>query len=273
MPIARDLGYYHSSIGSRIFVLTKTRPKAEKLGNKRLVGKIDLGLKAYRIAATMRLKYVMQRDTDRTARNGAVRVDADLDATLGDLFEFFELHANRRRESAQKTAAQAIVKHLFPSGVFPITSSQYDEQHSLITTLIKALKRDHAKELDILHARDLLDDLDAVNTKFGEALDILGRDTVSYADTQAQRTLADEEFKKVTLIIHADYCDDDATRADLLKAIEAQDARTGRYFKRRGVAPEIDPDTGEIIEDADVEPIVDETEEPVLAEADEPISE
>ena len=129
MAIERNLGYRRSSVGSREFVLKKTRPIAEDLGNARLVAKIDLGLDKYRKAATLRLKYLMQRDTNRSARNEAVALDVDVDNTVSDLFSLIELHANRRRDSNKKTAAARIMKAVFPSGgVYPITSSQYDPE-------------------------------------------------------------------------------------------------------------------------------------------------
>ncbi|QDG50702.1 hypothetical protein FIV42_08160 [Persicimonas caeni] len=268
MAIKRTLGYRKSSVGSREFVLKKTRPIAEDLGNERLVEKIDLGLDKYRTAATLRLKYLMQRDTNRSARNEAVKLDVDVDNTVSDLFGLIELHANRRRESDKKKAAQRIMKRVFPSGgVFPITSSQYDEEHALINTLVDELEQNFADEIDLLDARDLLEDLETVNAEFGKALDIIDRDVVTYAELQAQIEDAEDAFNKVMLIIHADYCDDDATRQKLLEAAEAQDARTAAYYRRRGVPPEVDPDTGEPIEDVDTDPVVDED-----VDVDEPVT-
>lgn len=248
MTVSRTLGYYQGSIGSRQFALQKTRAAAEKFGNPRLVKKIDDALAAFATAASLELKYVMRKKTNQRARHDAARLDVDLDNAVANLYTFFRLSANRRTDSPEKALAQAVLDDVFRRGVNPITSSRYEEEHSLVDTLVAELKQRHPDALDKLHARPLVDDVVTVNGQFGKALDVLDRETVTYPDVQAQVAKAEKLFNDVTFIIFGDYCDDDDQRAALLQALEDQDARTKSYFKRRGKAPQVDPGTGEVLD-------------------------
>lgn len=251
MTVSRTLGYYQGSIGSRQFALQKTREIAKKFGNTRLVKKIDDALAAFATAASLELKYLMWKKSNQHARHDAARLDVDLDNAVANLYAFFRLSANRRTDSPEKALAQAVLDDVFRRGINPITSSLYEEEHSLVNTLVAELKQRHPDARDRLHARPLVEDVVTVNGQFGKALDVLDRETVTYPDVQAQVAKAEHLFNDVTFIVFGDYCDDEDKRAALLQAIEDQDARNKSYFKRRGKAPEVNPGTGEVL-DGDV---------------------
>ena len=71
---------------------------------------------------------------------------------------------------------------------------------------------------------------------------------VTYDEVQAAHQKALNGFFGVVLAIWNNYLDDPHTRNKLLAVIHEQNARIARHYQRRNTVPEIDPDTGKIVE-------------------------
>lgn len=248
MPFERDLGYYQGTPGSRTYALRRTLPVAQQVGNQRVIDKVEIALDKYEVASRVNYRWEMTKTDDKQARRLASELDVRVDRTVSRVYSFVKSHADRKRGGSTPAVAKELLADVFPGGVFPITSARYEDELAHIEVVIEKLEANYASDFAALGITELVDDLKVYHSDFAEALDVTDQDRVTYDQVLEATEEAEAAFQKVTFVIYGEFCDDDATRRKLLEHIEDQDERTRRYFQRRGRAPAVDPETGEVVE-------------------------
>jgi hypothetical protein len=245
------LDLYKFGNGSIAFCLGDMRQKADALGNTELVDRIDQALALNREARKMNYDWKMQKHEQPASRSAAAQRDVQIDRTLSQIYDVIKAFASLELETAEKEAAQELKEELFSKGLSPIIHSTFEEQHGLVTELITRLQNDYGTQVAALGLGPMLDVLEQHNDAFGDELNITSRESLTFDQVQTARAEAEEGFHKVFFHTVGDYLDDDDNLRDLLATIDDQQDRIARYMRRRGTRPQVDPQTGEVIDGED----------------------
>jgi hypothetical protein len=148
--------------------------------------------------------------------------------------------------------------------VFVTTSLRYEDQKAAVDELIERMRTEFAAEIVKLALEPFVAQLELVNADYGARLSGVKTNAVTYDQVQQAHRAGLHAYFKVILHIWNDYIDDPETRAKLLAPIDEQDARVSAYYRRSGVAPEVDPETGEILDEDELDASADA---PVVVDA------
>ncbi len=259
--IGERLDYRQFGLGAVRYCLNRQEESAEGLDNPRLAEQIRKALMLNRRAGELELDWKNERAEASDARNKAASIDDKVDRTLSSLNDMINAHADLETECRERTLAREMREELFPAGVYPITSAQFDEQHMHVADLLKAIDQGFTEHVDALGLRAVVESLRELNEKFGEQLDLASTERVTFDEVREARRKGRDAFHKVIFMIYGDYANEPEIREELLAPVEAQDARIARSYKTQGEAPDVDPETGEPT-DPDADPDDSSGEEP-----------
>ena len=93
----------------------------------------------------------------------------------------------------------------------------------------------------------LVEQLESLNDEFGGRLEP-HRDGVSYDEVETAYVELEDAFHRLLITVMHDYCTDMETLNEVLSPVQDQTERTRRHLTTRGSIPEVDPETGEPIE-------------------------
>lgn len=243
--IGDRLDYYQFDNGAIRYCLRKIEEMLEDLDNPALEGQVEEALWLNREAGQLELDWQNQKMTRDQARQGSVATDNEIDKTLSSLYEMIDGHAELSVESRARELARELREELFAGGVFPITSKRFQEQHFYVKDMLTRFDEEFQEHVEVLGLETMLESLAELNGEFGNQLDLLGADEISYDEVRTARRKGRDAFHKVIFMIYGYYANDPETRRELLEPIDAQDAQIGRWMKRRGEPPKVDPDSGE----------------------------
>ncbi|WP_168210327.1 hypothetical protein [Persicimonas caeni] len=185
------------------------------------------------------------------ARQKAAARDVQVDRNLGLVYRNVDGFAQMEGDSEHKTAAREMLEDLLPNGVHGIITQTFDEQHVTVDEFLTRVRQDYADTLQLLGTTPMIDNLERLNTRFGEELKATDVKKVPFSDFKAALAVAQEEFAKLIFVVCAHFLHEPDERNRVLAPVIEQNERVAAYIKRRGTNPEIDPNTGEVIEDQD----------------------
>jgi hypothetical protein len=246
MPHLGDrLDYYQFKVSGARYCLKEIDAMLDEIDNPRLQEKVDEAMELNDRAAQREYDWDNRKKRRRRARKGSNETDDKIDRTLSGIYDVVETNAELAVDSESKRLAEELRDELFPKGVFPITSATFERQHMHVEQLLERLTGRFTEHVDVLGLESVVDRLADLNETFDKQLQIVDEDQITFDEVQAARVEAREAFHKVIHVIFGDYVDAPETREKLLGPVERMDERIGRYVKRRGQIPEVDPDSGE----------------------------
>lgn len=248
------------SNGRRHFVLRQVLAVAKKLEDAALVTRIEAAIAHEVMLRGLERRWTRTKANRSKARGEAQVLDARIDRLLAAMYRSVEsvLDAvNPKGEHAAMVHA-FLAKH-FPAGIQEITQAPYEDELNVIEEMnddFAKLSEDEIKQLNIIHH---VPELARLAPLFAAELDKAGDDdAVRFTEVRAARELGHSKLLKIVSTIHSVYDEDFAddpveaakAQADLLAPIMAANARVAERRRRRnGPDVEVDPDTGEELED------------------------
>jgi hypothetical protein len=248
--ISEWLSIYQLPIGAIGFCIAQMLIILRRLGNQEAIELAEKADKKHDVAAQLKYDWEQLKEQDPVASEGTREVDDRIDRTLSLIHQGAEVYTGLEGSSRKKQLADEFVDELFPSGVFPITSMSFTEQHDAVVTLTDRLNGEFSEHVDELELRPLVDQLENLNDEFGDLLEA-DADRVVYDEVEAAYKEAEEAFHRLIVQVMGDYADDMETFNEVMAPVHKQTELMRRHLQRRGSAPPIDPETGEPVEPND----------------------
>lgn len=269
--IGEAFDFYRHTPGSIEYCAAMMRPLLTKRNNTDALDLVDKVEVECGKAREKKYDWVQKKKAEPLRRAGSKEMDNKVDRTLGRLLRAVKPYAEMEGDSPMKVLAKEMISELFPAGVGPITTQRYEDQYASVVELLERLDRDFSTHVEELRLEPLVDQLAEFNEAYGEGL--AGDDKgVAHSDVEAARAEAEDAFHRLLIKIMHDYMFDLAELNEILKPFLRQEERLRRHYKRRGHVPEIDPETGEAIdEDGPVDQNDDHAEQPADDEVADPV--
>jgi hypothetical protein len=229
------------------------KEELEERGNEEAVQDAEEAIRLQERALTFEYDYDAQKNQDPMVHEGAQELDNRIDKTLSQLLQAAEAFAGLEAETRQQQLAEELIDELMPTGVYPITSKSFGEQHLAVDEMLGRLHSDFSEHVQVLSLDEIVDQLAELNEEFGEKVNRPG-DTVTYDEVQAARAEAQDAFDRLLIKILHDYGDDLETLREILEPVHRQERQMKRSLRRTGEAQEVDPETGEPVEPNEQDP-------------------
>ena len=242
------MGGYQMPIPSLKYSANKAVEVLRRLGNTEAVELAEQVLNVCDAAADVEYDWEQQKQNDPLTRPATQALDDEIDRTLSHLLQTIEAYAGLNGDGEPKEAAEELVGELFPSGVYPITSQPFNRQFESVNTLLDRLRGKFSGHVDVLNLEPMVSQLEELNEEFGEELDTAG-EQVTYDQVEAARVEARDAFDKLFAKLMHDYADDMETFNRVIAGYQDQTRRIRRSMQRKGVMPEVDPETGDPVEE------------------------
>ncbi len=216
----------------------------EERGNQEAVQIAEEAIRLQERATTKEYDYDNQKDLDPLVSEGAQELDDRIDKTLSQMLQAAEAFADLEAETRRQQLAEELIDELMPTGVYPITSKKFGQQHLAVKEMVERLRGDFSEHVQVLSLDEIVDQLAELNEEFGEKVNRPG-DMVTYDEVQAARAEAQDAFDRLLIKILHDYGDDLETLREILEPVHDQERKMKRSLRRTGQAQEVDPETGE----------------------------
>ncbi|TXD35268.1 hypothetical protein FRC96_11350 [Lujinxingia vulgaris] len=264
------LNYRQPTAGAMLFALQKQHARLSpqagqpaEIDNAALKGMVEEAIAVNTKNRSLTFDWRNQRKTAPLQREGIAEVDARADRALSQLARAIANWAELELDHPNRQMARTMQAALFPEGVGVTTSLRYEDQNAAIDELLGRLHSDYSSQIDALGLQIYVTQLTTVNAEYTERLSGLKTNAITYDQVQEAHRVGLEAYFAVILRVWNDYLHDPATRAKLLAPVEEQEQRVRAYYKRRRIAPPIDPETGEVLDEVASDPNAGEPAEPV----------
>jgi hypothetical protein len=243
----RDLtSIYQFPLGALMYCIVRIREMLQALNDSKAVEECDEVEAKIERARTIQYDYEKQKNRDSMRRQGAEKIDNQIDQTLSSISSIVEEFASVDGGETGRRADE-MRQDLFPSGVFHITSKPFDEQHLTVDELLGRLNGEYAEHVEKLNLRTTVDRLEELNKEFGDMLEPAS-EHIEYDEVRAAKVEAEEAFNLLVARIMADYGEDMETFNRIMKPVREQSEWARRQYRRRGTVPPVDPETGEPVD-------------------------
>jgi hypothetical protein len=240
---------YKISLGAIAYCLAKMMGILEDLGNQEAVEVAKKAKAKQERASDMKLQWEQQRDEDPLRSEDATKIDNKIDSTLSNILQIAEGFAEAEMETERKRVADEFVDDLFASGVYPITSKPFHDQHEAVNRLLDQIEDSYTEHVEKLNIGGLCTQLRELNEEFGQRLGSTQAERIDYDEVEAATVEAEDAFYNLIVKVMHDYADDLETFNRVVYPLREQLEWTRRHMKRRGTVPEIDPDSGEPVDE------------------------
>lgn len=225
--------YVHPT-GIRLFAARETHKAALAIGDATVAGWAQEVIDADTHAQQLELEWLGKKDQNTKVRERAMEVDNQADRALGGLHNhFLSVRDRLAPTNPKRQMAEALLKDVFPKGVYPITVMPFEQEHSAIDGILIKLDQKYAADIVTLGATIFVDNLAEVHTEYGEVLSILHAEPLAFDTVKAARLVGQHLYAGLVVRIIARYFDDPDTRYQLLKTIEDQEERIAARNRRR----------------------------------------
>jgi len=192
----------------------------------------------------------------------AKRVDQELDRALGAVSKFLKTTAQAYGEtSAQAQLARYAAGRLFPDGVRAVIHLPYVVQEDTVRLILRRVETEPrlGRALRELGASRFIERVAEVHARYQKALRDTRLPQPKFAQVQEARRAGQERLCQIVVLVLARLVtgvhEGDQAKAlwKALREVKKQNAAIGRYYKRRRRVTEVDPETGEELEEAEFE--------------------
>lgn len=245
--------------GRAVFATNTMRKLVDEAREPGLIGRIDIALASGREALRINRQWGKQKASGAAQRRGdAAVIDIEFNASWKALESTVSGQIFGAKERPMRVAAEAIRDEVFAQGIGAITQQAYEEQLSRADEALEALRRqplaDHVHRLRLEEHLLVLDD---VGNRLRVELEKHAK-VISWEDVTAASARARELYLGVIFTVLSFYWDGSpaavARREELLKEVNRQNAALAEAYRRHRPLLDVDPDTGDVLEEDAVEP-------------------
>lgn len=250
---------YQLPTGRRIFAQRQVAELAKRGGHKDLENHARAAVEHDEKTRRLEMDWAAQRGAQKSDGE-AVRLDNEIDRTLGSLHSFLSALAVSPVDGVGREEAQKVLADAFPRGATTYTVLAFEEQASAVDVLVEKLRgalKDAATSLRLTPFVESLKkrngELKAVLSK--EKKPGLSFDEVRAAEERGQALLLETVARVLGMVPSSSEADVRA-RGELLGPIWRQNEDVRLSRRRRREAPDVDPATGEVVA-TEVAPVLD----------------
>ncbi len=251
--ISELIDLYKFSLGAIAYCVVRMKTTLEGLGDTRGVELAEKTKAKQERAQQLQYDWEKQKRDESMRGEGARRLDDQIDTTLSSIAQTAEGLAGADVVSKPSRLAGELLGDLFPNGVYHITSKTFDDQYTTVNALLERLNGDYSEHVKTLNLEPMVERLENLNEGFGEKLDMSSRE-VEYSEVEAAHREAEEAFHRLIARVMCAHSDDMERFNRIMEPVAEQTERAQRHFKRRGTVPEVDPETGEPVDESEETP-------------------
>lgn len=253
------LDTYRLPTGRRLFAFRQIKELAVKLKDK--------SVERLAAAAVAHDEATYLAEMNYAARPKNERYDPEMEEVDRLADEFIQglnatllgLRGGRRAKDPVYQLSQSTQKSLFPDGTAAVTLLPYPLQLEAMKALSRLLHGELANAVAQFRLEDKRQLLDALTAEYEEVLMRPQPGRTDFSKVRELRITGLEYLARLVVKILDQYGEPTpehrARRAELLAPVEAQNDAVQKYMKgRRGVAADINPETGEDVPDQPVVP-------------------
>lgn len=192
--------------------------------------------------------------TGARAGGKAVELDNRVDRLVSAIYNNAHSFVRSMDDDAPEVSqAKELIAELFPRGVADITGLAFEDEAAAVDLLLKDLRSRFAPHAQALGLTPLVQRLSEMNSAFNDALAQTQPARVSHDQVTAAEAATQERLAALSVSIMAEHRGDEpeviARRTALLAPILDQDERIADALRRHRPVNDVDPETGEEIED------------------------
>lgn len=249
------LRVYAIPTGRRLVALRAMKHAAVRRHHTGLVDHVNAALAHNEKTRALELSWQGQRSAPPVNNGEAVRVDQRLDKKLSGLHALLEGISSGELEGQPVEAARDVKKVLFPAGLAAVTNATQEDEATAVRAALSQLKS--PAFADRVKALNIGPTLDALEADAGRLLELLSAAPppvgVTYAQVLTSQArgvaLLHEAVARVLGLHPSDSAADTEARAELLEGVLRQGEEFAAVFRRRRGASDVNPDTGEPVQD------------------------
>lgn len=246
--IGEHFDYYKFPVGARVYALRQMKSNPLVKQEADVESEIDAAIDVNEVASERNFDWRQLKKKESFARSGAREVDQMLDRAVSDTYRLVDAQASLQGGSQESELAAELEEDLFPQGVAPITSLPYVEQHEAVNRLLERLAIHYQDHVSRLNLRAHIDRVGELNDEYGELLDTTDAEGLTYDEVREARKKGEDAFYRALIAVYAAFMHDMDKLRDVLEPVEIQNERLRRHYQRRDTSPDVDPESGEVIE-------------------------
>lgn len=236
-------------VGRRILTLESILAIARRMGDDALVMRCDTALDANRQARRMEMRYQSNKTKHSRARGESVELDAKVGEVLSGMCTVAQGQAVGDDEVAR--AAAEFILEVAPDGIAPLTRQSFEAQLTDARVLLDRFDDDLARHIELLGLTRHREHLRGLVPRFARELLAERAQPCTFSDVKAIDTAARDVFAATIFHVLAVYADSPVSRATLLTEYHRQSDLLSKYYRRNRKHVDVDPGTGEIIDEGD----------------------
>lgn len=250
--------------GRRTFVLQRMLAAAEELGADEIADACEEAIDGARETMQLELGYDRAKSKKSTARGNAKQLDEQADAQLGAMYKIADGHTVGPDDDDIVEMAGEFLEEVFPLGVGAVIHQEYEQQLATMEALLGRFSGDLGTHVDELNLTRQVQRVAEIVPAYRAELEQEEDEEVTYAQVKAARMRGLDEMAALVFLVLARYpgiadVDERQQREKLLAEFHRQNEFVARAYRRNRRPEDIDPDTGEPLDDdqaADEEPVV-----------------
>lgn len=234
--------------GRRIFALESILAVACQVGDDALMMRCESALDINRQARQIEMRYQSNKSKRTRARGDSVEIDAQIGDVLAGMCTVAQGQAVGDDEVAK--AALEFILEVAPDGIAALTRQSFEAQLADARVLFDRFESDLARLIELLGLGRHVAQLKVLIPRFARELSQVHGDVVTYSQVKESDTAARDAFAVTIFHILANYAENSVTRDALLHEYDRQLRLLSEYYRRHRRSVDIDPNTGETIEDS-----------------------
>jgi hypothetical protein len=241
---------YRFTPGRRLYALRRTRERLAP--NDPLLADIDAAIEVDKKTLELLTRWQTQRRSTDNWPQEALQLDREHDRLWAALQRACHAIAvGYGPDSPQGAAANRILNSVFASGISALIHLPFVEQRERTDAWLARLTGELAADVQAAGLEPIVARLAEVNTRFGQLLD-QHKPQGGIAYEQLLQANADGELAllRIVAMLTGRTAKDDAERARLLEPILQQNEQIAHSHRRSAKVPDVDPNTGEVVEPA-----------------------
>lgn len=254
--IRRFIVSYVLTAGRRVVVIEAMHKVAKKRGDAALIAATGDAIEPARAAFRLVRQWHTERDKSKRSRPDAVAIDNALDRAITRVRDQAANFADLPGDDPDAIMARKFLAKFYPHGAKAITHQPYEEQLVAVEEMLAAWTKpeweDTIRELSLAKFISVMANLIA---DYREAVTYFTRREVTWDDVLKSeadgQTLLASLVARVLGLHPTDSPDDVKARGEYLEMFDEQNNLTYEYrIRRKGKeAPDVDPDTGEALDE------------------------
>ena len=258
--------FYQPRVGAATYATRRIKERLVEVVDEpsdELFERAERVLELLKIASSRRYDWDNLKRLEPLRRRGATDASHRLTTAISGLLRNIQTYEQFDEDTEEHRHATRLLESVLPQGVQPFTSARYEERYNKVKELLRRLRGPHADRVEYLNLGAFVERLDAVNREFGDHLSDQNAPGVTYDQVQSAESEATEAYFELILLVWAAYIDEPHLRNMILQPAEEQNQRIALHYRRQSRAPEVDPESGDIVgPDESVDPEeVDELDE------------